>query len=154
MEQVYFDFATRYTKTFIVVYAALILFTWIANILAVLIDLWTGIDKAKAKGEPIQSGGLRKTITKVGDYWAVQLFGLMIDIVGSLFWSFPFASMIVGLGILIIECRSVIENLREKKSAAAHLPDVLTQIIAARDKETAERLYQVLQKQKTEKTLD
>ena len=147
MEQEIIDFSVRFTRQFIMVYAALVLFTWIVNVCAVLIDLWTGVNKAKAKGEAISSGGLRKTITKVGDYWSVQLFGLMIDIVGAIFWNYPFASMLIGLGIVLIEMRSVIENLKEKKSAAAHLPDILSQIISARDAEAAQRLLNALKKE-------
>lgn len=127
------EIALRYDKDFITAFVALILITWLFNVFATLLDLWSGIDKAKAKGEQIQSGGLRRTINKIGDYWKVQAFALMIDVFGSLFWGYPFASMIAGLGILLIEARSVIENLKEKRSAAAQLPSVITEIIKAKN---------------------
>lgn len=138
------DIVAHYTHEFVVFFAALIFCTWICNVLAVLIDLWTGIEKAKAKGEKIRSGGLRRTITKIGDYWKVQAFGLMIDVFGSLFYSCPFASMAIGLGIIAIEGRSVIENLREKRASAADLPQILSQIISANNQKDAMKILQAI----------
>lgn len=152
MEQLDLDIVNRYTRDFIVVYVALIIFTWLCNVLAVLIDLWSGIEKAKAKGEEISSGGLRRTITKISDYWKVQAFGLMVDAFGSLFYACPIASMLVGLGILIIEARSVIENLREKKASAAELPNILAKIITAKNKEQAMRILESIKAEEAKST--
>lgn len=145
------DLVARYSRDFVVIYSVLMLFTWACNVFAVLLDLWSGLEKAKAKGEKIQSGGLRRTVTKIGDYWKVQAFALMVDAIGSLFYSFPFASMLVGLGILMIEARSVIENLREKRAAAAELPDVIARIIAASNKKEALRIINSLSREKKNK---
>lgn len=140
------DLVLRYSKEFIYIFAALILMTWVANVCATLIDMWSGIDKAKAKGEQINSGGLRRTINKIGDYWKVQAFALMIDIFGSLFYSVPIASMLAGLGILLIELRSVIENLHEKRSAAAQLPDMIARIIKCKNKDDAKAIMDLISK--------
>ena len=140
------EIAIRYSREFIYLFAGLILFTWLTNVCATLVDMWTGIDKAEAKGEVINSGGLRRTITKIGDYWKVQLFALMIDAFGSLFYDYPFASMLIGLGILLIELRSVIENLQEKRSAAGKLPEVIKEIIQAKDSSTAQAIVDMLKK--------
>lgn len=142
------EIALRYTKDFIYLFAALILLTWLFNVCATLIDMWSGIDKAQAKGEAINSGGLRRTITKMGDYWKVQAFALMIDVFGSLFYAYPFASMLAGLGILLIELRSVLENLREKRSAAAKLPDMIKEIIKAKNSGEAQAIIDLLNKTK------
>ena len=142
------EIALRYTRDFIYAFATLILLTWLFNVCATLIDMWSGIDKAQAKGEAINSGGLRRTITKIGDYWKVQAFALMIDVFGSLFYAYPFASILAGFGILLIELRSVIENLREKRSAAAQLPDVIKEIIKAKDKGEAQAIIDLLNKTK------
>ena len=140
------EIAIRYSKDFIYAFAALILLTWLANVFATLIDMWSGIEKAEAKGEEINSGGLRRTITKMGDYWKVQAFALMIDVFGSLFYDYPFASMLAGLGILLIELRSVIENLKAKQSAAGNLPDIVKEIIRAKDKGDAQAIIDLLSK--------
>jgi hypothetical protein len=127
----------RYTQGFILFYAALILATWVVMIFAVLVDLWTGLEKAKAKGEDISSGALRRTVNKIGDYWRVQVFGVMIDVFASLWLSFPVASLLCGLGVVLIEFRSVIENLREKRSSAADIPEMVRKIIKAKKAEDA-----------------
>lgn len=138
------DILSRYTETFVAVYASLILGTWLAMIMAVLLDLWTGVEKARALGEAIDSHNLRRTVKKIGDYWRVQVFGLMVDVFSSLWLNFPAASLLCGLGVLVIEARSVIENLRRKRSAAAGLPDVLTRIIRARSRHDAEGILEML----------
>lgn len=138
------DILQKYTDTFVLVYASMILGTWLVTIVAVLIDLWTGVEKARALGEDIDSHNLRRTVVKIGDYWRVQVFGLMIDAFLSLWLSFPCASLLCGLGVLLIEARSVVENLRRKKSAAAGLPDMLTRIMRARSRRDAAGVLEAL----------
>lgn len=138
------DILSRYTETFVAAYASLILGTWLATIVATLLDLWTGVEKARALGEEIDSHNLRRTVKKIGDYWRVQVFGLMVDVFASLWLNFPAASLLCGLGVLLIEARSVIENMRRKRSAAAGLPDVLTRIIKARSRRDAEGILELL----------
>ena len=134
----------HYSKDFIVGFASIIVLTWICNLIASFLDMWSGIDKAKAKGEVINSSGLRKTITKVGDYWKVQIFALMIDMFGSLFWDYPFVSIIIGVGIILIELKSVIENLQEKKANAGQLPEMVKKIIkAATEKDAAQIIDEI-----------
>ena len=134
----------HYSKDFIVGFASIIVLTWICNLIASFLDMWSGIDKAKAKGEVINSSGLRKTITKVGDYWKVQIFALMIDVFGSLFWDYPFVSIVIGVGIILIELKSVIENLQEKKANAGQLPEMIKKIIkAATEKDAAQIIDEI-----------
>lgn len=134
----------HYSKDFIVGFASIIVLTWICNLIASFLDMWSGIDKAKAKGEVINSSGLRKTITKVGDYWKVQIFALMIDMFGSLFWDYPFVSIVIGVGIILIELKSVIENLQEKKANAGQLPEMVKKIIkAATEKDAAQIIDEI-----------
>lgn len=119
-----------HSKEIVIVYAGVILITWAFNILAVLIDLWTGIEKARCCGEKVHSHKLRETISKVGDYWRIQLFALMADMLGSLFWDLPYASIVTIIGIMAIEFWSVRENLITKKSAAAKVPEVVAKILS------------------------
>ena len=44
----------------------IILAMWAIMVLAVCIDLWAGTDSAKARGEKIYSGGLRRTFRSLG----------------------------------------------------------------------------------------
>lgn len=83
-----------------------------------MLDLWTGIDAARANRKRICSRPLRKTGTKIVDYFRLLLFFIMIDILGLCFpwYNLPYGAVIGTLGVLIVEGLSVIETLRRKES--------------------------------------
>lgn len=95
---------------------------------AVLIDLWTGLRAARKRGEKVKSKLLRRTITKIGDYWRVQAFGLIVDVLLVFFFAHPYATMVVTLGEVLIEYRSVIENLQAAKSTAGGVTDAAREV--------------------------
>lgn len=119
---------------------------WMLMLVAVMVDLWTGIERAKAANEYVNSGGFRRTFTKVGEYWRVLAMLLIVDIIGNIFpwYTFPYASILGTMAVIAIEFRSVIENLREKRSSAANIPDVIKQIIQCKDVAKAAELLQQL----------
>lgn len=102
-------------------------------IVSVLLDLNTGISAARKNHEKIRSRILRRTITKIIDYLRVLLFGVMIDVLGLNFvwYAIPYCAILVTVGVVTIEAKSVIENYRKSKSAAQELPKVLAEIISA-----------------------
>ena len=118
---------------------AIILFCWALMVASSFIDLWSGVDAAKACGEKIQSNGLRRTVSKLGDYFRIELFFLMFDGLGALitWYSMPYASMLGAFAIILIEGKSVIENSKKKKSKAGEVVDVMQMIINATSKEQA-----------------
>ena len=81
-------------------------------IAASFIDMWTGIEAARANKEKISSRALRKTVSKIVDYLRVVMFALLIDILGLFFpwYNLPYCVILCTLGILLIEGFSVIEN--------------------------------------------
>lgn len=115
-------------------------------VFAALFDLWTGVDAAKANKEPISSHALRRTVSKIVDYLRVIIFGLFIDVLGLFFpwYILPYCVIICTLGILLIEGKSVIENLRRKKSHAADVLDVVQEIIKAATEKDAEQIIEQL----------
>lgn len=112
------------------------------------IDLWSGVDAAKACGEKIQSNGLRRTVSKLGDYFRIELFFLMFDGLGSLIscYELPYASMVGALAIILIEGKSVVENSRKKKSSAANIPDIIKTIVNASNVDQAKAIINQLNK--------
>lgn len=118
---------------YIALRSIIITIVWLFSILACLIDFWSGINAAKALGEPLASRGFRRTITKIGDYARVLMFTLMLDIIGSLwtFYKLPFASILCMVAILLIEGKSVIENSRRKKANAGAIPEIIKEILKA-----------------------
>lgn len=120
----------------------IILAMWVVMIMAVCMDLWAGVDSARARGEKINSGGFRRTIGKLGDYWRIQVMALIFDVIGSCiqWYEHPYASMIVTAAIVLIEGRSVWENERAKRSNVAKLPQAIRDIISCTSVRNAEEL--------------
>lgn len=114
--------------------------------LAALIDLWTGVEAARANKEPISSHALRRTVAKVIDYLRVMLFCGLIDTLGLFFswYLLPYFLIVCTLGVLLIEGRSVIENSRKKKSHAADILNAVEDIIKAATQQDAERIIKQL----------
>ena len=127
----------------------LILVMWLIMVLAVCVDLWAGINSAKARKEKIYSHGLRRTFSKLGDYWRIQVMALIFDLIGSCmpWYSLPDASMIITAAIVLIEGRSVWENERAKKSNVAKIPDAIRDIINCSTAKSAEELLEKIRKE-------
>lgn len=115
-------------------------------ILAALIDLWTGIDAARANKERIRSKVLRRTVNKIIDYLRVILFGVLIDILGIFFpwYVLPYCALLCTLGVMLIEGRSVLENLRKKKSHAADIASMVGKIVQCIDDKDAQEIISEL----------
>lgn len=131
-----------------------ILVMWAVMVLAVGVDLWAGVDSAKARGEKIYSGGLRRTFSKLGDYWRIQVMALIFDLIGSCvsWYSLPYASVIITAAIVLIEGRSVWENEKAKRSNVAKLPNAIRDIINCTTAKSAEELIEKLKKEANDET--
>ena len=75
-----------------------------------LVDFMTGVRKAKALKEKIQSRGFRRTISKMNDYCLAiissQVFTLMLDLEFTL-------SYYVAMFVCGIELKSIFENVSQ-----------------------------------------
>src|SRR5574344_422500 len=102
---------------------------------AILIDLSTGIKKAKALKCKIHSQGLRRTFTKLGDYLSIFYFGIIVDIAIHMVSKayIPAGIALACLASCTIECISVIENLKARKSAAGKVPEFAEKIVNAKN---------------------
>ena len=121
-------------------------------IFAVLLDLNTGINAAKKAKEKIKSRILRRTVTKIVDYYRVLFFGVMVDVLGLCFpwYDIPYLAIVVTLGIICVEAKSVLENYQKSKSAARDLPDMIMQIIKCADKEDAAKIVEFIKQNANE----
>ncbi len=122
-------------------------------LVAVLLDLNTGINAAKKRGEKIRSRNLRHTVAKVVDYYRLLLFGVMIDVLGLAFpwYDVPYCAVLVALGVVTIEAKSVIENYRKSRSAAKDLPEMLSRIIKAATPDEAEKIIKLIKSNEDDK---
>lgn len=122
-------------------------------VLAAFIDLWTGVEAARANRERISSHALRRTVNKIVDYLRVMVFAALIDTLGLFFpwYVLPYFLIVCTLGVLLIEGRSVIENSRKKKSHAADILDAVEDIIKAATQQDAERIIERLKEEEKKK---
>ena len=113
---------------------------------ACLMDMWTGIDAAKANKEKIRSKPLRKTGIKIVDYFRLIIIFVLIDILGLCFpwYSLPYGAIIGTAGVLFVEGFSVVENLRRKRSHAAEVADVAAKIVKCLTTEDAEKIIKMI----------
>lgn len=115
---------------------------------AILIDLSTGIKKAKALKDKIHSQGLRRTFTKLGDYLSIFYFGIIVDIAIHMVSKayIPVGIALACLASCTIECISVIENLKARKSAAGQVPEIAQKIINAKNVKEAVDVINTIKK--------
>ena len=123
-------------------------------IAAALLDMWTGVDAAIANRERIRSHSLRKTVRKVIDYLRIVVFGVLIDILGLFFpwYDIPCACIVVTLGVILIEGKSVIENFKKKRSSAAQVLDIVAKIIECADEKDARKLIGIIRGEQIKET--
>lgn len=114
-----------------------------------VVDFITGIAKAKAKGEKLMSGGFRRTTKKVLEYWLLQLVAFSIDCLLVVFdLGIPIATCIVSIAIILIEGKSIVENINERKGNAQEVVDMVAKIIGASNSQQAKEIIEFIQTNK------
>lgn len=145
------DFLRSLDLTSLYRHIGVTLMCWLTMFFSVLVDMWDGVQTARFMKEKVDSKGLRRTFAKAGDYWRMMLFGLMFDSLGLLFpwYILPYMTMVITVGVLVIEFRSVWEHNRRKRSHAAELPNVIANIIkCASEKDALELVNKIKEVQK------
>ena len=135
MERIIIIFSELHILEFIIKEAFYFVISAAMITAAILIDLSTGIKKAKALKCKIHSQGLRMTFTKLGDYLSIFYFGIIVDIAIHMVSKtyIPVGIALACLASCTIECISVIENLKARKSAAGKVPEIAQKIINAKN---------------------
>lgn len=92
----------------------------------ILADLWSGVRKARKRGEMRSSYGYKKTIDKIARYYNALIALTVIDAMqmggvwyldGYYAWSipiFPVVTLLGALGISLVELKSIYEKADEK----------------------------------------
>lgn len=127
-------------------WASVLFVCFVIICVASLLDLWTGIDAARANGEKVRSRPLRRTGVKIGDYFRLVLFFLLIDALGICFpwYAMPYAVIAATAGVLAVEGFSVVENFQRKKSHAADVADIAGRIVECMTPEDARRIIELI----------
>ena len=98
---------------------------YVLVLVSIFLDLWSGVRKAKQRGEYRSSAGLRRTIDKIARYYTALLAISVIDILQMLAvyqleqdgWKFPMLPIFSYIGaayIMFIELRSIYESADKK----------------------------------------
>lgn len=109
---------------------SLIFLCFAAIFVAVMIDFSAGYKAAKVCKEPIKSRLLRRTVSKITDYYHFLIVGILVDLLGLAFpwYTAPFAAVIVSISVVLIEGWSVIEKFKKMKSSAANILDMAQKV--------------------------
>jgi len=92
---------------------------------SVLIDLFFGIKRAKRLKITCTSYGYRRTITKLTSYFGLMLMLTIADIAASVLFSMPYFTVIGTVGIVIVEAKSVFENLKQEEKSIEEIQKIL-----------------------------
>lgn len=134
--------------------AGIVVAEYVLVLAATLADLASGIHKAKQRGEPARSRGLRRTVDKLARYYNVLAVLTVVDamqIIGILYLrtvegydlpTFPIMTLLGALGMAFIEVKSIFEHGDSKeKERVSELAALLESLASSHKlKELAEFL--------------
>jgi membrane protein required for beta-lactamase induction len=128
---------------------AIILFVeYLLVLLAVISDLWSGVRKAKQRGEARTSYGFKRTVDKLCKYYNLMIALTILDCMqivgiwyidqyyGYSFPVFPIVTLIGALSIGMIEVKSIYEKADEKVKDDYHQVAALLAELAKNRKDT------------------
>lgn len=129
---------------------ALIFICFLSVFFAVVIDLFVKLVAEYKLKRSIESKKLRKSVIKLILYHSTVLYGVLIDVVGLAFtwYDIPYCAILFSVGVLAIEGKSMWETHEEMNSSVVDMPDVLKDIIGAATKKDAEKILELLKKDK------
>lgn len=102
------DYETLSTKL------ELVMIMWIIVLIAIAIDLISGLKKATLLGEIHTSYGFRRTVSKMVQYYGLLCFTFMFDVLSSPVLSLSYFSMLASFFLVFIEAKSVFEKAQDK----------------------------------------
>ena len=111
----------------VVMAAVMMVAEYVLVLAAVLADLWSGLRKARRQGEARRSEALRRTVSKLGQYYNAMFALTVVDLMqmGVMFylrlscgWDvllLPVLTVIGAIGIAVIEVKSIFEKAEQKQ---------------------------------------
>lgn len=114
---------------------------------AIMLDLWDGVHTARRLKDRVHSHKLRVTIAKMSEYWRFIMIGFLIDCIGIIFsfYILPYFAVLFGVGLIIIEIKSMLEHAKRRKSHTTELPEILRKIVdCANEKDAHDILDKII----------
>jgi hypothetical protein len=118
---------------------------------SVLIDLFFGVKRAKRLKIVRTSFGYRRTITKLTSYFGLMLMLSIADIAASVVFKMPYFTVTGAIGIVIVEAKSVFENLKQQEKGVEEVQKTLQKLFENR--EEIKSLVEFLNSKKEEEKL-
>lgn len=115
-------------------------------IIAIMLDLWDGVHTAKKTNQRVHSHKLRVTIAKMSEYWRFILIGFLVDCLGMFFtfYLMPFVTLLFGVGLIVVEAKSMFEHTNRRKSHMTELPDIIKRIMECAHEKDAMKIIEQL----------
>jgi hypothetical protein len=101
---------------------------------SVVIDLFFGVKRAKRLKIIRTSFGYRRTITKLTSYFGLMLMLSIADIAASVVFKMPYFTVIGAIGIVIVEAKSVFENLKQQEKGVEEVQKTLQKLFENKEK--------------------
>jgi hypothetical protein len=118
---------------------------------SVLIDLFFGVRRAKRLKIVRTSFGYRRTITKLTSYFGLMLMLSIADVAASVVFQMPYFTVTGAIGIVIVEAKSVFENLNQEEKSVEEVQKALLKLFENRDE--IQSLVEFLNSKKEEEKL-
>lgn len=116
-------------------------------ITSIILDLWDGVHTAKKTNQRVHSHKLRVTIQKMSEYFRFILIGFLVDCIGILFsfYALPFVTLLFGVGLIIVEAKSMFEHANRRKSHVTQMPDIIKGIVECSHDKDAKKIVEKIQ---------
>ena len=93
-----------------------------------LIDLYFGVKRARRLKIARTSFGYRRTITKLTSYFGLMLMLSIADVAASVIFKMPYFTVIGAIGIVMVEAKSVYENLKQEEKSVEEVQKALLKL--------------------------
>lgn len=116
-------------------------------IAAIMLDLWDGVHTAKKTHQRVHSHKLRVTIEKMSEYFRFVLIGFLVDCLGLFFTVYPTPIVVIlfGVGLIIVEVKSMFEHANRRKSHVTQMPDIIKGIVECAHDKDAKKIVEQIQ---------
>ncbi len=108
------DIIEQFVHDHMFIHIVLIILSVAAMLLAMAVDFFTGLHKARVNGVARTSQGLKKTAAKAAKYFTPYMVLVGIDLISCVVVPFPAFSMIWAAYCIYCEFRSVMEKSWQK----------------------------------------
>jgi hypothetical protein len=92
-----------------------------------------GIKRAKRLQIARTSFGYRRTITKLTSYFGLMMMLSIADVAASVIFKMPYFTVIGVIGIIIVEGKSVFENLKQQEKSVEEVQKALLKLFENRE---------------------